>query len=92
MKVVWSPQAESQLRHIHEYISIDKPDAADKLIEYILSRVTRLELFHSMGRQTTRKNTRELVIPPYPYLVRYRIGQKQIDILSVRHGARRPQV
>lgn len=92
MRIVWSPQAELQLQHIYNYIAIDKAAAADKLLEYIYDRVSRLELFHSVGRPTSQKNTRELVLAPYPYIVRYRVGQKQIDILSVRHGAQRPLV
>ncbi|WP_372353143.1 type II toxin-antitoxin system RelE/ParE family toxin [Pararhizobium sp. YC-54] len=34
------------------------------------------------------KGTRELVVPGTPYIAAYRVGETQIEILFVQHGAR----
>ncbi|MAY36819.1 MAG: plasmid stabilization protein [Spongiibacteraceae bacterium] len=48
-EVVWSDPALDQLEEIAEYIVLDKPRAASKLVKTIISTVERLEQFPESG-------------------------------------------
>ena len=53
----------------------------------IIEAVNSLAEFPEIGRPA-EKESRELAIVP-PYLIRYRIVGETVQILRVRHGARR---
>jgi toxin ParE1/3/4 len=84
----WTEQALSDLEHLHDYISKDKPDAAARIIDMILSGLKTVEAFPEAGRKGTRvAGTRELVL--YPYIVIYRRKRDSTEVLAVIHGSRR---
>ncbi|CLR06874.1 Uncharacterised protein [Mycobacterium tuberculosis] len=41
-----------------------------------------------MGRSGEIKGTREFVVTGTPYIVAYRVTEKQVEVLFVQHGAR----
>lgn len=90
MKIVWSPEASTDLNEIFDHILAEYPSAAAELADRIEAAVTGLVEFPAKGRPGTVIGTRELVISRSPYIVAYeaddRIGR--IHILAVRHGAR----
>ena len=49
-KVIWTESALLELDLIAQYIALDKPNAAKKLVKTILHTVKRLELFPESGR------------------------------------------
>jgi plasmid stabilization system protein ParE len=54
----------------------------------IYNGVTKLKEFPDLGRASSRViGWRELVFPPLPYIVVYRIHQDVIEIGRVYHGA-----
>jgi len=62
-------------------------------LQNIEKRVGQLADHPFIGRQARVVNTRELVVAGTPYIVAYRVGEKQVDILAVLHGAMRwPEV
>lgn len=56
MKVVWSDQALQSLVAIHEHISTDSPEAANRVVNSSLSRGDQLEAFPFSGRAVVRYN------------------------------------
>lgn len=87
MKIIWSPLGLDRVTDIAEYIANDNPNAAEKWIESIFSKVKNLEKFPSIGRivpEANRKDIREIIFKNYRII--YRIEAELISILTVRHG------
>jgi addiction module RelE/StbE family toxin len=87
MEIVWTEQAISDLAEIEDYIAQDKPQAAERVANHLLSSVEHLAEFPNLGKPGRRPGTRELIIPPY--VISYRVRVKILEILSVWHGRRR---
>lgn len=87
MQIVWSEQALADLEEIEHYIEQDKPQAAGRVANHLLSSVEHLAEFPHLGRQGRRPETRELIIPPY--LITYRLRPERLESLSIWHGRRR---
>ena len=86
MKIIWSPLSTDRIQEIAEYISNDSIVEAQNWIEDIFENVSRLERFPEIGRKVTeikKNNYRELIVGNYRVV--YRIDDKQIVVLTVRH-------
>jgi len=87
MKIVWSPLAVERASEIVDYITQDKPSAANKRIHTVFSKVEKLRLNPDIGRivpEVNEHHFRELMYGNYRII--YRIETKQISILTIRHG------
>ncbi|MHB8287523.1 MAG: type II toxin-antitoxin system RelE/ParE family toxin [Caulobacteraceae bacterium] len=73
---------------IAAYISDFNPSAARKLAADLRRAAQTLADFPQSGRVLSARR-RELATVP-PYLIRYRIVGAAVEILTIRHGARRP--
>ena len=91
MKLVWSPRAVSQAAEIARYIAADRPAAAERWVSDLFARVDRLLTHPQSGRRVPelpkRRDVREVIVGTYRVL--YRVTPTRVDILTVRHGARR---
>jgi toxin ParE1/3/4 len=89
MRIVWTRRYLLELARIGDYIATRNPRAAARIVNDIHSKTHRLLSDNPfIGRRGEIKGTRELVIPGTPYIVAYRVGDTQIEILFVQHGAR----
>ena len=87
MKIVWSPLAVERASEIVDYISQDKPLAAENWINTVFTKVDQLKLNPGIGRIIPEINEhpfRELIYGNYRII--YHVGTKQISILTIRHG------
>jgi toxin ParE1/3/4 len=91
MLVRWSPAAADDLQQISEYIRADDPDAAPRVAKRIYDRAAALGIHPYQGRHGRVAGTRELPLPPLPFIVVYRIleGAAAVEIVNVIHGAQR---
>lgn len=90
MRVAWTTPALRQLEDIQDYIARDDPRAAYEVAALIRDRVNvRLPENPSMGRPGRVAGTRELVVSNVPYVVAYRLQGDDIQVLAVKHGARK---
>lgn len=90
MKIVWTRRATQHLRAAYEYWQREKSeDAADLMLERILSAVELLEHHPELGRAGRIVQSRELALQPLPFLLVYRIARSRIEILALLHGARK---
>lgn len=46
--------------------------------------------FPEAGERIPRSRMRAITLPKYPYRVFYRVRPDRIDIIHIRHAARRP--
>jgi len=86
MKIIWSPLAIERVSEIAEYIAEDNISASINWINELFEKIEPLNEFPESGRtipELNRNNIRDLISGNYRIV--YRIGTKQISILTVRH-------
>jgi toxin ParE1/3/4 len=89
VRIVWTKRYLLELDRIGDYIAARNLRAAARVVNDIHSKTHRLLSDNPfIGRRGEIEGTRELVIPGLPYIVAYRVGDTQIEILFVQHGAR----
>ena len=93
-RLIITPRACADLEEIHGSISMDSPEKADAMVQRILDAIKPLEQFPSrMVAQVQHPGLREPVrrLPVNPYIVYFRWVErnKAVEMLHVRHGARR---
>jgi toxin ParE1/3/4 len=88
VRVEWSYAAGHDLRSIFATISEEDRKAARRVVQGIRSAVAGLMQNPLLGRVGAIENTRELVIPRFPYVVVYRMMKDRVRILAVFHTSR----
>ena len=89
MQLRWSPEAADDLVRIVQRIRQENPSVAERIATFIYQRVAALESFPHLGRPGRMEGTRELPLPPLPFVVVYRLRGEAIEIARVLHGAQR---
>nr|WP_320016716.1 type II toxin-antitoxin system RelE/ParE family toxin [uncultured Desulfobacter sp.] len=87
MKIIWSPLAIDRVAEIANYIAKDKPTAAENWVDKIFSKVESLASSPKSGSivpEINKDQYREIIYGNYRIV--YRIEEKRISILTVRHG------
>ena len=90
MQIVWLKTALANLSEIADFIALDNPVAAIKVVETIQTQVNLLLSQPAIGRPGRVLGTRELLITNMPYLIPYRIKNNTVEILRVLHTSRNP--
>ena len=83
-KVIWTDSALLELDLIAQYIALDKPNAAKKLVKTILNTTKQLELFPESGRippEISHLNYLEIIIKPCRIF--YRIDSNKVYIVYI---------
>jgi toxin ParE1/3/4 len=89
MQLRWSPAATEDLFRIIEYIRQENSPAAQRIAKAIYDSAGSLKSFPNMGRRGRVEGTRELPLPPLPFVVVYRIREDIVEIANVIHGAQK---
>jgi len=91
MQIRWSPAAADDLQQLFEYIRTDSPEAAARVAQTIHDRAAELSVHPYLGRPGRVEGTRELPLPPLPFIVVYRVRTNVdvVEIVNVIHGAQR---
>ncbi len=91
MRVAWTRRAIRRLDSIHDFISQDSPSTAERVVGAIYDRTNAaLRENPYLGRRGIRPGTREFVLANIPYFVVYRVTDRVVDVLTVRHTAQDP--
>ncbi len=88
-EIIWTEPALSDLEAIADYIALDKPDAASRLVQKIFSTTDRLERFPESGRrplELKKSKYRELIVNPCRIF--YRLEGDKVFIVYVMRGER----
>jgi addiction module RelE/StbE family toxin len=89
MRVHWTQNAIEHLVNIYEYIALNSPTYASRMVDRITHRSEQIADQPLSGRRVPEYQTediREQIEKPYRII--YRIKANQIDVLAVIHGAR----
>lgn len=88
-EINWTHEAEKWLMDIHDYIALDNPPAAVRVITGIYEKVQMLKKYPKIGHKYNYESREDIRILLYGhYRIAYLIKpDKNIDILGVFHGA-----
>jgi len=91
MKIRWSPAAAADLENIVGFIRKDSPAVAQNIGRAIYERIAKLGALPNRGRLGRVEGTRELPLPPLPFIVVYRVFEEAdvLEVVNVIHGAQR---
>jgi toxin ParE1/3/4 len=88
-QIIWTEPALFDLNEIAEYIALDKPGAARRLVNQVFKSVGQLEQFPELGRKPPELEGsiyREIIVNPCRIF--YRPDQDKVYILHVMRGER----
>lgn len=89
MKVYWTQNSIEHLVNIYEYIALNSPAYAKRMVDKMTRRSVQVADHPLSGRivpEYDAEDVRELLESPYGII--YRIKPDQIDVLAVIHGSR----
>ena len=90
MRLRWAKLASHSFDDIAEYIAQDSHAAACRVVLELMERAESALVAHpAAGRAGRLLGIRELVIGSLPYVIAYRVSERQIEILRVLHTSRR---
>jgi plasmid stabilization system protein ParE len=94
--IIWASDALEQLEEIHFYILFESKSIqiADKVIAKIFDSTEILKTSPEIYKLDTKKNNNDgsfRVYFVYDYMISYQITVDCIQILRVRHSARKPK-
>jgi len=90
--VLWTMPALRDLLEIADHIRVDNARAAAHFAQQIKAKVSRLAAFPQSGREVPEfpgSGLRELLIGDYRVMYRVVSTPRRVEILTLRHGARR---
>ena len=89
MTAEFSRRARRDLEEIFDYIAIEDPAAARRVIDAILQTADLLAARPHIGIRNARSlNLRSFRVSRYPYRLHYMIRERRVVIVHIRHAAR----
>jgi toxin ParE1/3/4 len=92
VRVRYLPRAFAELEAIHSYLAKRNPQAALRVVAAIKNSITTLGDLPEMGLPVDELNTKVLASSHHTYHIYYSIVGDEVQILHIRHSARRPPV
>ena len=93
-RVDYSPNATIELKEIYSYIAQDSAENAKGMVEKIQKAIDGLEdaPFRQVIIKRSKSGNKIRSLPIPPYMVFFRVKEEEfiVEILRIRHGARRP--
>jgi plasmid stabilization system protein ParE len=90
MKVHYRETALADLAKIFSYLEKRSPTGALSVLRAIHSAIDVVAEAPLIARQSSNPDVRVKVVERYGYKIFYTLGTDTIEILHIRHGARRP--
>ena len=90
MRLRLTRTAAKQITQALDYIAERSPQGAESVRERIRIVIDVLRNFPQLGQETDRAGYRRVVLLPYPYALVYRVTDREIVVMRLRHTARRP--
>jgi plasmid stabilization system protein ParE len=92
MKLIVSPRAFRDTEQIKDYLRERSPQAALRIANAIDKTIDRIVAFPDSGQDQTETGVKRVVERRYGHLIFYRYSDdlKLIEIITIRHGRRRP--
>ncbi|WP_165769164.1 type II toxin-antitoxin system RelE/ParE family toxin [Virgibacillus profundi] len=85
------PAADDDLDDIFNYILLDNPEAANEILDRIMTSLKHLEIFPYAGSKIMEESLNHFefrMVISEPYIAFYRVIENTIYIYRILHGAR----
>jgi toxin ParE1/3/4 len=92
VKVRITPRARADLAEIREYVGGRSPSGVIKLLRSIYITINFIAENPSAAEATDEQSVRVKIGVDYPYKIFYRVHGESIEIVHIRHSARRPWI
>jgi len=94
-RVIWLPEAISDLRRLRDFMRIHDPDAASRTANRILEGVRKLQMFPLLGRPVPNIHHPEVrdLFNPFAqggYWLRYALAHEEIIVVRIWHTREEP--
>jgi toxin ParE1/3/4 len=89
-KIIWSTLALEDLRAVYDYVSLNSPSFADRLVDTVIQRVEVLKKNPRIGRivpEFSDENIRELIEGSYRIIYKME-GEDKIGVARIHHSSR----
>lgn len=84
--VIWTPQAQADLKDAHDYIKKDNPQNAKNIVQEMRLKADRLSDLPRMGKVIPELGHDDLhEIQEYPWRILYHIRRDQIHVFALVH-------
>ena len=90
MKLRYTGRSLAQIDKALGYVRDRSPQGADNVRARLLAILGAVQQQPRAGTPTNRPNVFRVWVRPYPYVVDYRVTDKEIIVQRFRHTARRP--
>jgi len=88
LKVYWTDTSKSHLKGIKDFISLNSPTYAKRMIDRLTQRSRQIGEFPFSGRVVPEYKVNQIrEVIEGPFRIIYHIKPDQIEILAVVHGA-----
>ena len=88
MRISWTKVASEDLESLYDYIFLDNPQAAAKMVRRIVHVIDEhLADNPWLGRVGRVPNSREFAVSGTPFIIIYRVKNEVLEIIRVLHGA-----
>ncbi len=87
MRIRWTAAATADLQHISDYLKEHHPRYRQPTMRKLYEAVRALKQWPQRGRIGREEGTRELLFPPLPYVVVYRVTEQSVEVLRIYHTA-----
>ncbi len=87
MRLIIAEPSREDLIGIWEYISVNNPAAADKLMRLFREKFELLRSFPLIGRERHEMVVGSRFLPVGNYIISYQSTAEILEIIRVRHGA-----
>lgn len=93
MRLHLTPRAVADVEAIADYLKVRSPSGARRVRAAILEALQSIVDFPRIGTRQSIEGVRKFGTRKYPYLIYYSIDDAEglIIVLTVQHGARRPE-
>lgn len=85
------PAADDDLDNIFNYILLENPEAADKVLDHVMTYLKHLEKFPYAGASVMEERLNQFefrMVISEPYIVFYRVIENTVYIYRILYGAR----
>jgi addiction module RelE/StbE family toxin len=87
MRLRWTPAACADLETISKYLEEHHPHYREPTMRKLYDAIRGLKQWPERGSSGAEEGTREILFPPMPYVAVYRIKDRTIEVLRIRHSA-----
>jgi plasmid stabilization system protein ParE len=90
MRVLFRETALADLDEISRYLSQRSPTGARNVVQAIHAAIAHVAEYPRSARRTSDPTVRVKIVGRYRYQIFYSVEGGSIEVLHIRHGARRP--